>query len=715
MGAERVAYPKTSPTPGMRATAYATARGLAYGGPSCFYLEIGLPVKFVSAPARFAAWVLLVALVAALGVAGFRYNLERHSRHVELAMDFNDIVQLAQAQDYPLDAFLVELRKAGLTSLALTEELGSDISGSTHASVISGTQLLASSRLSPVTDLTLAALLRAGKVNADTVYLTAYDAPTYARYREMLPLHFAPSSISLLHKTKPWIFALRTQIDYFNGTPLGIPADEIALARRLHFEIVPRFQNDEQYDARQIAALATMLGGDRRISTVIFFGLRPEVVGYPDNIKATAELFKAHKWNFGAIEIYDPSQLQKGSDELAKLIPEQTVRVQAIAKPELDKMKFGAIAARFELGVRERNIRVAYLRPYLHEQNGKSLEMTNAELVNDLASRLRDDGFTLGRASPITAVPAKAANGVLAGIAALGVPSIFVILLGFFGWYRRTYAVAAYAATVLFYAAGVATHHDMLARSVLALLAALLFAAAAFVVLVRPFNEEPATGTRAQLLRSIGWTLLVTGIALLGALLVVGLMSTPLAMQEIERVRGVKLILVLPPLIALAIYVFSRRFGAQTENAGEVFLTPVRAYHILILGVVAVAGALLVMRSGNTSDIAPSSFELSIRHGLTALLAVRPRFKEFIVGIPTLMLATALLGAHRKAVGWLLALGIGVGIGDVIDTFSHLHTPLAISALRIVNDLVLGVIIGIVLILIYRAFVRAFSRSSRAA
>lgn len=700
----------------MRATAYATAGRLAYGGPSCFYLETGHPVKFVSAPARYAAWVLLVALVAALGVAAFRYNVERHSRHVELVMDYGDVVQLVQAENGSLDAYLTELRKAGLTSLALSEELGSDIPSSTHADVISGAQLLASAHLSPVADPTLAALVRAGKVNANTVYLLAYDAATYARYRAMLPLHFAPSAIDVLHTGKPWIFAVRTQIDYFNGIPLGIPSDEIARARRLHFEIVPRFQNDERYDAAQIAALANMLGGDRRISTVIFFGLRPEIVGYPDNIDATAELFRAHKWNFGAIEIYDPSQLQKGTEHLAQLLPDQTVRVQAIAKPELDKMKFGEIAARFVLGVRERNIRVAFLRPYLHPQNGESLETTNAQMVADIASQLRDSGFTLGRASPFTRAPGgETLNPVLAGIAALGVPSIFVILLAFFGWYKRSYAIAAYALTILLYLGGVLTHHGLVARSILALFAALLFAAAAFVVLVRPFNEEPAAGTRKQLLRSIGWTLLVTGVALLGALLVVGLMSVPLAMEEIVRVRGVKLILVLPPVIALAIYIFSRRFGAQSERAGEVFLTPVRAYHILILGIVAAAGALLVMRSGNTSDIAPSSFELSIRHGLTTLLAVRPRFKEFVVGVPTLMLATALLGAHRKAVGWLLALGIGVGIGDVIDTFSHLHTPLSISALRIVNDLVLGIAIGVVAILIYRAIVRAFSRSTHTA
>jgi hypothetical protein len=49
-----------------------------------------------------------------------------------------------------------------------------------------------------------------------------------------------------------------------------------------------------------------------------------------------------------------------------------------------------------------------------------------------------------------------------------------------------------------------------------------------------------------------------------------------------------------------------------------------------------------------------------------------------------------------------LALGIGVGVGDVIDTFSHLHTPLEISLLRVVYGLVIGAIVGAVLIWVYR-------------
>jgi hypothetical protein len=671
-------------------------------------------VKIVSKQARYAAWILLVALLASLAVAAFRFNLERHSRHVEIAMDYNDFNQLAQAFDYKPEAFLIALRRAGLTSLALSEELGADIANSTHASVLSGTQLLDAARTSPITDPTLGALVKGGGVRSDTLYITVYDAATYARYRAMLPLHFSPKSIRILRATKPWLIAVRTQIDYFNTVSLGIPTDQLQLARKLGLEIEPRFQNDERYGAPQIAALMQSLGGNKRVSTVIFFGLRPQVVGFPDHVADMAAALKAHKFNFGSIEIYDDSQLQKGSDELAKLIPTQTVRVEAIAKTELDKLKFDEVVSRYVLGVRERNIRVIYLRPFPHQVTGKSIEATNIALIAAIAGDLHDDGFTLGRASPITARPGKGANDLLAGIAALGVPSIFVLLLAAYGWYRRDLAIAAYALTVLLYGAGVLLHHDNFARSLLALAAALLFAAAAFTVVAIPFDRAPEAAAGPQMWRSFRWTLAVTAVALMGALLVVGLMSSPLAMQEIERVRGVKLILLLPPLIALALYAFTDRFDAQSDGAKGVFLTPVRAYHLLVLAVVAAAGALLLMRSGNTSDIAPSSFELSVRHGLQILLNVRPRFKEFLVGVPTLMLAMALVPAHRRAVGWLLALGIGVGIGDVIDTFSHLHTALVVSAFRIINGVVVGAIIGIVLILAYRAIERRFARSAPA-
>jgi len=566
-----------------------------------------------------------------------------------------------------------------------------------------GAALLNQARISPIADPLLAELVRARRIDRGAVYLLVTDSSTYHRYITQLALHFMPKSVRVLRSTRPWLIEVHTQIDYFNAIALGIPTDQIELARRLGLLVIPRFQNDERFTFPQIDDLfGDVLRYDSKLSTVVFFGLANQVVGYPDHLQDTADAFRRHIFNFGSIETYDPSQVQKGNDTLAKLIPGRTVRVQAIAKTELDKLRLEEVVARYALGVHERNVRVVYLRPWGHQDGNLSIEATNVEMVKAIADQVKAAGFRLGRATPIP--PYHGNNRILVGVATLAVPSIFVILLELFGWYGRRLAVAAYGLTVLLYAAGVLSHHDAFARSVIALAGALLFATAALLCLVPAWNEAPAQRLGAQVVRSLGWTLVATGVALLGALVVVGVMSFPLAMEEIERFRGVRLVLGLPPLIALALYLFDRRFGSGVERPRDVFLSPVLAYQLLAGIAIVAAGALMLVRSGNESDVSPSPLELALRHSLTAVLSVRPRFKEFLIGFPAIMLLPALLPRHRRAIGWLLALAIGVGVGDVIDTFSHLHTPLEVSILRVVNGLVLGAIVGVVAIWIYRRF-----------
>jgi len=176
-------------------------------------------------------------------------------------------------------------------------------------------------------------------------------------------------------------------------------------------------------------------------------------------------------------------------------------------------------------------------------------------------------------------------------------------------------------------------------------------------------------------------------------------------MIEIERFTGVKAVLVVPPLVGLALYLYTERFGLEPLGVVRSALSPVRFYQLATAFVLLGGAFLYLSRSGNQSDVSPSVFELSLRSGLTSVLGVRPRFKEFLVGFPLMMLLPALTLQHRRAIGWLCALGIAIGTSDIIDTFSHLHTPLLISLLRLLNGMVAGAAIGALLVLAYRRFV----------
>jgi hypothetical protein len=670
----------------------------------------------MSAPRRYRLillTLLTIGLLASLFVAVKRERKELASRRVEIAMDYSDFQSLAQSYGYNETAFLVALRRAGLTSLAVSEELGSNINGGTTAVIVPGQSLIAQAKLSTIADPTLAKLVRDGKANASDLYLVVLDPSALPRYETAIAEHLGPKAARVIHAGNPTILEIHSQIDYFYSLGLGLPQAPLDLTRKLALFLVPRVQNDERFGAPQIDRIFASFKHGERPSTVVFFGQRNEVLGFPDHLDDTAAAFVRTGLNFGTIETYDKIQDQKGTEGLAEKAIERTVRVQAISKTELDKLDYNTVVARYLLGVRERNVRVVYLRPFLHEQDGMSIEKTNVALVSDIAKGLRARGFKLGRATP---VPGFKFNPIVIFLAALAVPALIMLLFDAFGMRRSQVAYAVFGATILLLAGGYLAHHDLLARKLLALVGAIAFATMAVSVVAREFFSAPPKtfwGSVVAGLRTLG---LAGAVALAGALVVVGLVSVPLLMEEIDRFTGVRAVIALPPLIAFVLYVYTRRFGNEPPTAIASALAPVRVYQLAILVFLAGAAYVYISRSGNQSDITPSTFELALRSNLTSVLGVRPRTKEFLVGFPLMMLLPTLQLEHKRIAGWLFAIGIAIGTSDIVDTFSHLHTPLLVSLLRVVNGAVLGVIFGIIAIAIYRALVNyAAARKPRTA
>jgi len=266
---------------------------------------------------------------------------------------------------------------------------------------------------------------------------------------------------------------------------------------------------------------------------------------------------------------------------------------------------------------------------------------------------------------------------------------------------------------MLFYGGTLAIHHEMLARKTLALIGGIAFAVAGVCTTAPIFRSTTVSRSAlAAILAGLRVLVVALGATLGGALVIVGLLSTPLFMEEIDRFTGVKLVLLLPPLIALALYLLTPLFAARLDDPRDAVNAPIRIYQLVAGGVLLAVAYLVLVRSGNQSDIAPSAFELALRSNLTVLLSVRPRFKEFVLGFPLLMLLPVLLPIDRKRLGWLLVLGIGTGLADCVDTFSHLHTALGISLLRIANGAVLGILIGALAIVVYRALRSRFAANA---
>ena len=668
---------------------------------------------------RVALIAIAIGAVASLIVAAERFRYERNSRSVEIAMDQQDLADFATAYGYDMTELMRQMRIAGLSAVAIYEETGLRVNLGNHAYAQSGQQLIATARTTPLSDPLLAALAKRGAIDPGSMYLLVYDRASLDRYVWALRNQLEARNVRVLRSTLPALLAVKTQVDYFNNLGLGIPQDVAAKVRDLGLIVDPRFQNNEKLDQQHIEAVFDQAMAGGKIGTVIFFGLRNEVMGYEYQLDATAAVFSAPRANrplFGFIEFYDPTQAQKGGETLGRKIPGQTVRVQAISKLELDKLDLDTVIARYLLGVRERNIRVIYLRPFPHliqikDASGQwvtaSAEATNLEMLRELRGALEANGFHVGRAHPFVDF-GGAWIELLYFLAALGVAGGLLLFLDLFGWARAWMPWVFFGLTTIAFWAAAFVHHDDIVRRVWALGGGLIFSVLAGMAVAPYFSsaEEDAGAKAPAPQRGLRCLLTAAGVALLGALFVIGLLSQATFMLEVQQFFGVKALLVVPALALVAIYLFTDAFGARRQ-IGDAFSSPVRAWQLAAIVVLVAGAALLVLRSGNQPDTGVSPLEVHLRGFLTTLLGARPRFKEFLVGFPALFLLPALLPAHRRALGWVFVLAIGIGTADIVDTFSHIHTSLVIGALRLFNGLVVGSAVGLIAQAVYRRFARS--------
>jgi hypothetical protein len=145
------------------------------------------------------------------------------------------------------------------------------------------------------------------------------------------------------------------------------------------------------------------------------------------------------------------------------------------------------------------------------------------------------------------------------------------------------------------------------------------------------------------------------------------------------------------------------RWWARVRLRGEQFLRqPVTVAQAVVVLVALGALAFALSRSGNQPVLSPSPLELKFRHLLEAVLAIRPRTKEFLLGYPALMLGLALALRGRRS--WLPLVAVLAALGQVslLNTYCHFHTPLSVSLLRTFNGLWLGLIVGVAVILVWR-------------
>ena len=680
--------------------------------------------KFYYHPILLAA--ILIGFVASVVIGFQRHAVEVNSRTVELAIDYEGLLELAQREGLPADEVLAQAKEAGITSLAVYETTFKKFNANGKAAVLSGADILARYHSGMLMDPRWRTLVDEGKIVGTEVYVVGNAPETYAQLKDDLLRRFGADRVTVDTVGDEEVIAVKAFYEAFLKQNIGMPADEMRAVNAAGFDVLARPSNYHDCTPDDVRAVFDRMEGIR-VSAIVFSG--QETLGAPKALQTTIDEMKERRLTLGLIEGITQLQFyrQQGMDEIAKGLGEEHVaRLYAIPPDEQKKLKIAEAVERWVTTDEERNIRIDLLRIYDTPAPNMSLLETNMKYFTDTRKALEAHGFAIGHAGTFADyAPSRLLRAlVIMGVAAAGVLYLSLVIPALNR--RRRAVLLAFVVLALIGMMPVLLGAGSKIRVLAALASANLFPALAITGLLDLLGGRRfAKDTPTWRIIVAGWVLLgiTSALSLVGAGYLSGSLVDTRYLLEFDIFRGIKLTFVLPMvLVAIAFMqrfdIFDGQFDASAGVLGqvrEILATPVRVGSLL--GGLVLIGALivLVLRSGHTSGMPVPGIELKMRAALEQLFYARPRTKEFMIGHPAFLLA--LWAAAQRWRTWIifaLVLVATIGQGSMVETFAHMRTPIEMSLVRGIGGIFLGGAIGAVLVALVAAWNGLLERVKRA-
>lgn len=686
-----------------------------------------------------AAALVLLSLLVALPVLGQRVQLERANNRVDLVIETRSFVILARREGYPVEQLLRDLAGAGVTGAIVGERDLRVLDESGLATVRLGREIKAMVAALANPHPLLRRLVVENKIRSTSTYVFSERTDEIDRVERSLRTRLpagaltrhnhtdgAAGTLSVLElEVSPDFQLVAGQWVMSTANPsIGFDPEDFRLVMEAGLRPVPRPRNRESWTEEAVQELFAQIDAHGPTTrSVIFEGA--QVTGFPDQLHVTAAEFE--KRQIVPILIESATQLaytpQAGHQRLAELLGYRTNRLYAMTQAEIDSPRFspGETVDKWWRAAVERNIRALYLRPFFrHQDPGRTLIQTNVDRFGELAARLERSGLELGAPGVFGEFfLSRLVRGAL-GLGVVGGGLLWLTLV----WpldRRLYYGLAAVGALG---ALGVAYVLRDLGAELLALVAAIIFPTLGATVNFYRWNRggrligapgeriEPrpgalvgaapvSSGLLPVLWEAVVSTVVLSGLSLVGGLLVGSLLGDVRYLLEFLYFRGVKAAFFAPLALVPLSYVLVGRTGGIRERMENIvadlkgYLSLVLTYGYVAIGLFAMVAAFwYIQRSGNQPLVPVPAWELGVRAWLEETLYARPRTKEFLIGYPAMMLAAATLmrGWRNWAIG-LSLVGVTAGV-SVVNSFSHLRTPLLVSVLRWTHGLWMGILLG---------------------
>ncbi|WP_249661204.1 DUF5693 family protein [Lysinibacillus fusiformis] len=622
--------------------------------------------------------IVLLLVVSSTGIM-MRWNAEQSNDSYEIVIPFDEIQTADKNSDLTMDEILSSLKEAGLTTVSLEPLTLKEMEKQNLITVYKENDLAAQLLFTPYKD--------AVDRSKSGYYIRV---PENADYQKLIKNSVEPEEVQIGEEA--FYFLPTSNHNFDLKTPIGYdqPAMDVISKHGLGYVFKVENADNEVANDKLVNQLLALKDG----SSGRLLGQGDEAIGFgqEDGHQLVEKLSDAGYY-FYTIE----SNPLKGESKIAQKTDYKMIRLHSININRQTKLKLNESIDRTTRAVKERNIRSIFYHIKTTGNAKKNVEQT-IDYLNGVHDAMPDH-FQPGEPKLFDKVVVPA--WVTAAVLLAGILFTFIVS-ELVKWMPLRFAAAGFM-TVLAIAYFILK--STLFLQAFALIIAVL--APTYAVIKSAQGSTKMSKILVQYLKAVA-------ISLIGIVIVIGLLNGNAFMTGFATFKGVKLVYLIPIMgVLLFTLIEMNRLADQNikkslSNTVTLLNKELKYWHVLLLIVVAGIGLFYISRTGNSGSV--SDLELAFRQWLENTLYVRPRTKEFLIGFPFFVLALYVMGINRKWGSILLVPGV-IGFLSIVNTFTHLHIPVAVSVLRTLYSVSLGFVIGLGFILIFKVGYRWVSKA----
>ena len=208
------------------------------------------------------------------------------------------------------------------------------------------------------------------------------------------------------------------------------------------------------------------------------------------------------------------------------------------------------------------------------------------------------------------------------------------------------------------------------------------------------------------------------GCGILNILVSVSSLSNVQNFFGMDTFIGVKFSFVVPLMFFVYMFVLKEQEIKKLVAKFIKFLNvPITYLAMSIIAILLVGAYIYLARSGNLSTGLISGIEVKVREYFEDALLARPRFKEFLVGYPSICVLTYLYTKYKSKLALaLFGLLSAIGMVSFVNTYSHVNAYLEISIKRSIYGVLFGLaisLIAIIFVFIVEIFIKRFWKGQK--